>query len=349
MEKENNPFFQNSENFVVTLFRHRKALFIISVVAAILSSGVALLLPVKYKASVILFSAQNNNISRALLEEQAYESKDYLAFGDDKNCEQMMQLLKSDDVMYALAKKYDLFNYYGLTKDWHKNATLKDYYSENFQFDQTEYQSIKITVYDESPPKDSALAAGIADIADSIYKQIILKRAKAALEIVKHQYDSACIVLKKLNDSMNFYRKEGILSYDLQVKELTKGYADAQTKGSATEAKLMEDKLNNFAIFGSGYWDLFNDLQDQYKWMLQVKQGYLEAKANMDKVVPPFFVAEHAIKPERRSLPVRWIVVFISTLAAFFFGLVFLLITPRVKVVMSKLKQMDKPSQQLNR
>jgi capsular polysaccharide biosynthesis protein len=331
MERENNEFFQKSDNFFASLMKHRKSLFIISIAAALVSGGVSMILPKKYKASTVLFTSLTNSASRSLLN-QTYESKDYIAFGDDKNCEQMMQIIKSGDVMYAMEKKFHLYEHYGLTKEWDKDFMLRGDYYDNFEFEITEYQSIKITVYDQSPARAYEYANGIVKVSDSIYRSVISQRAHEAYNIVKMQYDSSKTVLKALEDSMDFYRKQGVLSYDYQVKELTKGVADAQLKGNQADIKAIQDKLNTFASYGRGYWDLYNALSDQYKWMLQVKQACMEAKTNMDRVIPPFFIAEKAVIPDKRSLPIRWIIVVISTLAAFFFGLAFLLIAEKLKM-----------------
>ena len=321
MEQQTHPFFKNSDNFFVSLMRFRKQLFIITLSAAILSAIIAFILPKRYKASTILFSSLTNNTSRSLLD-QTYESKDYIAFGDDKNSEQMMQVIKSSDVMYGMAKKFDMYRRLGLLtgKDtaWDADYKLRGYYYDNVEFDMTEYQSIKISVYDIHPHNAYEMANGIVQVADSVYRAIVRQRAVATFNIVKHQYDSSKTVLKALNDSMDYYRKQGVLSYDYQVKELTKGYADAQVKGNPADIKAIQDKLNVFAEYGRNYWDLYNALNDQYKWMLGVKQAYMEAKTNMDRVIPPFFVAERATLPDKGALPVRWIIVTISTLAAFF-------------------------------
>ncbi|MGP8214064.1 MAG: hypothetical protein ACLQQ4_00735 [Bacteroidia bacterium] len=331
MERETNEFFQKSDVFFASLMKHRKALFIISLSAAIVSGIVSLIIPAKYKSSTVLFTSITNNTSRSLIE-QNYETRDYIAFGDDKNCEQMLQVIKSADVMYAMERRFHLLEHYKLTKDQDKDFMLRAEYNDNFEFEITEYQSIKITVFDKSPELAYEYASGIVKVADSVYRQIILQRARTAFEIVKHQYDSAKGVLNTLQDSMNFYRKQGLLSYDNQVKELTKGYADAMNKGSQENAKIMQDKLNILANYGKGFWDLVNALGDQYGWLAQVRHAYMEAKTNMDKVIPPFFVAEQAMIPDKRALPIRWIIVVISTFAAFFFGLIFLLISEKVKM-----------------
>lgn len=340
MEQESNKPFHKSDALFASLIKYRKALFIISLCAAIVSGVVSVLIPSQYKATTVLFTSVTNNTPRSIIDPN-YESKDYIAFGDDKNCEQMMQIVKSADVMYAMAKKYNLYEHYGIENYKDKDSRLRGEYADNFEFEITEYQSIKITVFDRQPVMAYMYANGIVQVADSVYRQVILQRASTAFNIVKQQYDSSRIVLKNIEDSMDFYRKKGVLSFDYQVKELTKGYVDAQIKGNPADVKLMDDKLNLFATYGRNFSDIANELNDQYKWMQQIKQSYLEAKINLDKIIPPFFVAEKAVIPDKRTFPIRWLIVVISTLAAFFFGFIFLLIS-------EKINRREVPSLRLN-
>ncbi|HTA83684.1 MAG TPA: hypothetical protein VK783_12140 [Bacteroidia bacterium] len=325
MNQEKNQFFHTTDSLFASLMRYRKALFIISVSAAIISIIVSLVIPKKYKATTVIFTSLTNNASRSLIDPM-YDSKDYVAFGDDKNCEQMMQIFKSADLMFAVAKKYHLYDRLKIVDAGDKDYELKGYYSDNFEYEITEYQSIKITIYDTHPELAFQYANGVIHLADSIYRDIVSQRLHATFNIIKQQYDSSKVVLKALEDSMDFYRKQGILSYDFQIKELTKGYADAELKGNEANIKLMQDKLNAFVQYGHGFMDIFAALNDQAKWMLQVKQAYLEAKTNMDKVITPFFVAEKPTIPDKATFPIRWLIVVVSVFAAFFFGLAFLLI-----------------------
>jgi|GEM_PF-1208299 hypothetical protein len=325
MNKEPNQFFHRSDSLFASLMRFRKALFIICVAATIVSLIVSLVLPKKYKATTVIFTSLTNNASRSLLDPM-YDSKDYVAFGDDKNCEQMMQIFKSADMMFAVAKRYHLYDRLHITNAADKDYELKGYYSDNFEYEITEYQSIKISIYDAHPELAYQYANGVIHLADSIYRDIVSQRLHATFNIIKQQYDSSKVVLKALQDSMDFYRKQGILSYDFQIKELTKGYADAELKGNEANIKLMQEKLNAFVLYGHGFMDINAALNDQAKWMLQVKQAYMEAKANMDRVIPPFFVAEKPTLPDKATFPIRWLIVVVSVFAAFFFGLAFLLI-----------------------
>lgn len=304
--------------------KHWKPLFIICLIAIIASTIVAYLLPVEYKATAILFSSQDNNISKSLLNDEPY-SKDYLSFGEEKNSEQMLQVLKSDEVMQAINRKYDLIDRYGLSQRYDKYAILKDYYANNFRFEITEYQSIKVEVFDKKPDGAAMMANSVVDFGDSLFQAIVHQRTEAAYQIVKQQYDSMVILENHLEDSMNFFRNVGMLDYELQVRELTRGYADAEVKGSSASVQNIEGKLKPFAQYGKQYYIIYNNLLDAYKWMRQLKVNYIQAKANAEKYIPPFFVAEKAVPPDKKTYPIRWLIVVGSTFASFFFGLVVLL------------------------
>jgi hypothetical protein len=325
-----------SDSLLAFIWSRRRHLIIICILAAICSTIVAYLIPVRYKASTILFSSLDNNIGKSLLSDEPYP-KDYLSFGEEKNCEQLMQIFKSGEVMRAMDKKFNLMHYYGIPANSpEKYATYKDYFYDNFSFEITEYQSIKVDVSDKNKDTAAVFANGVVEVADSLYRQIIKQRTQPALKIVKQQYDSTSKMLTTLEDSMTVLRKVGVLDYETQVKELTKGYADATVKGTPSSIQTMDDKLKLFGQYGKQYWSLYYGLFHGYKWMQQLKINYAQAKANAEKYVSPFFIAEKAVAPDKKSYPIRWLVVAGSTFAALFFGLLALLIMHKASELNSK-------------
>ncbi|HTB31303.1 MAG TPA: Wzz/FepE/Etk N-terminal domain-containing protein [Bacteroidia bacterium] len=336
MSNENRPEVFDSGNLLVLIFSKWKPLLIITLVAMIISLGISFILPEKFKATVVLFPSQGNNLSRAFLSEQADETKDFLAFGEDNNAEQMLQVLKSDELMYALEKKFNLLKYYSLSDKWDKYYLFKGYYNDLFVYDITQYESIEIIVYDQSPAKASEMANEAAHLADSLFQGIIKQRSQKAFKVVKAQYDSSLAVANKLEDSMNYYRNLGILNWEYQVKELTSGYADAEVKGNAEAVKNISDKLKVFSQNGKGYWVIANELENNFKWMKQVKTSYEEAKVNAEQTIPSFFVADKAIPADRKTYPIRGLVVAGGTLAALLISILALLIANRLKTLKKK-------------
>jgi capsular polysaccharide biosynthesis protein len=336
MNKEDKQNIFNSENLLSFIFSKWKPLLIITILAMVGSVAVSFYIPEKFKAKVVLFPSQSNNLSRAFLSQQSDDTKDFLAFGEDNNADQLLQILKSDALMYAMEKKFNLINYYNLQDKWDKYYLFKGYYSDLFQYDATQYESIEITVIDRNPHMAADMANEVAYLADSIMRQVLKLRAVAAYNIVKSEYDSAVAVTNKLNDSLTFFHNMGILQWPYQVKELTAGYADALVKGNAEAAKELSDKLKTFQQYGNGFLTITNELEGSYEWFKQARASYMQAKANAEKSIPSFFVVDKAIAPDRKSYPIRGLVVAIGTMTALIFSLLVLLIINRLKRNSSK-------------
>ena len=82
------------------VFAYRKHLFIIAIIAIILSavfSGSYFITPL-FKSSVILYPTASNSISKVLLSNNFNNSKDILEFGEIEQTEQMLQVLNSNKI-----------------------------------------------------------------------------------------------------------------------------------------------------------------------------------------------------------------------------------------------------------
>ncbi len=333
MTTENKKNLFDAGNILTFILSRWKPLLVITILAMAASVVISLVLPEKYKATVILFPGQNNNLSRAFLSMQADNTKDFLSFGGEENgSEQLMQVLRSDQLMYAIAKKYDLLHYYSLDDQWDKYYLLKGSYNELFNYSITEYESIEIKVFDRDPKMAAKLANGVAYLADSIIQQIIKQRSMAAYKVVKGQYDSAVAVANKLEDSLNFYHNLGILHWQNQVDELTAGYTDAEVNNNTQAAKDISDKLQIFEKYGKGFLVLNNELEATFEWLKQARESCMQAKVNAEQTIPSFFIADRAVPADRKTYPIRGLVVIGGTIISLFIAILVLLILNRFKM-----------------
>jgi hypothetical protein len=109
----------SSQGMWTYLMRWRKLLIVTGLTAAlasILFSGPAFIKPL-YKSTVILYPATTNSISKALLSENAYDRSDPLAFGEEVEAEQLLQLLNSDLIRRRIIEKYKLMDHYEIKPD----------------------------------------------------------------------------------------------------------------------------------------------------------------------------------------------------------------------------------------
>lgn len=318
-------------NIFEYVFDKRKPLIVIAVVAILASGIISFLLPVKYKSTVVLFPASSESVSQALFSKTT-TSKDLLKFGEEEEVEQFLQVLYSDQIRERITQKYNLYEHYSIDKNGsYPKTQMKRQYEENVSFRRTEFLSIEIEVLDEDPQMAADIANDIANLADSTMIRMHRERAEKALLLVKNEYNSVLENIKNLQDSVNVIRSLGIYDFESQSEVYNDAYATALAEGRKEGAKALEEKLAILAKYGSRYTELRDQLIYETERLGLLRIKYMEAKVDAKQELPSKFVVSWAEKAERKSYPIRWLIVFTSTLAALVFSVIVLLLIDFLK------------------
>lgn len=214
-----------SSDWILEIFTaNRIIVWLVTVVALIVFSVVAIILPSEYRASVILFPATNESLSHTVFSENN-QTKGVSRFGENDEVEYFLQVLNSDEVKNYITKKFNLYKHYKIDTAACKypKTKLSKKWQSNVSFRKTEFLSIEIEVFDEDPTYAANIANAIADYADTLINTIKQERAKKAYEIVKKEYFDALAELQMMQDSMQKIRALGVVNYDAQSEV----YSDA--------------------------------------------------------------------------------------------------------------------------
>jgi len=95
-------------------------------------------------------------------------------------------------------------------------------------------------------------------------------------------------------------------------------------KGNKNGVKVLEDRLETLALYGGPYVSIRDQLEHEKKQLSEVKAKYEEAKIDAEEVLPQKFIVESAYPAEKKSYPIRWIIVLVSTFSAFILGILIL-------------------------
>ncbi len=329
--KESEDFV--STNFIVFLYKWRKPLFIITVaalLASILFSSPLFITP-KFKSTVIMFPTSSNSISKALLGENTDEKQDILQFGEDAQSEQMLQILNSNKIRDRIIQKYNLMKHYEISPESpYKYTKLYKRYDENVSFRRTEYMAVKITVLDRDAVVAANMANDIAELLDSTKNAIQKERAVKAYKIVADEYTKLKADVQKKEDSLTSLRELGIHDYETQAEMMNQQLAIELAKGNKAGIKALEGQLAILAKYGGPYVSLRDALEYDKKKLSEVEGKYDEARIDATEVLPQKFVVNSAYPAEKKSYPVRWIIVLVSTLSAFILGVIILAVLDSV-------------------
>ena len=321
--QNNKPFL--SGVLMQVVYGYKKHLAIIVIVVVILSaifSGSYFITPL-FESTVILYPTASNSISKVLLSDNFNNSKDILEFGEIEQTEQMLQILNSNQIRDRIISKYYLLEHYEIKPDSkYKMTNLYDEYDNNFRFRRTEYMAVKITVYDRDAQLAANMANNVAELVDSTINHMQKKIAKKAYRIVQIEYNNLLKEISVKEDSLTVLREFGVHDYESQSEMFNRQLAIEMAGGNKGSIDRLEKKLEILAKYGGPYVSLRDALEHDKKQLSNIKAKYEEAKVDATESLPHTFVINTAYKAEKKTYPIRWLIVVISTFTSLFFAVI---------------------------
>lgn len=326
IENNNQNVDFNSTNFFLFLWNWRKILIIISISAAIISAGASYLITPKFKSTVVLFPTSTNSISKALINSNPGNNQDILEFGEEEQAEQLLQILNSSKIRDKVIERFNLAEHYEIdTNSKFKNTLLIKEYSENISFKRTEFMAVEITVMDKNPQKAADMANSISNLLDSLKNEMQKERALRGYEIVKKNFESIQNEINILNDSLRIIREKGVNDYETQAEMINQELAIQLGKGNKQGVERLEAKLDTLSKYGGIYVFLRNNLGYKTEQLNRIKAKLDESKVDAEEYIPQKFTVDTAFKAEKKTTPVRWLLVFLSTFSAFMLTILILI------------------------
>ncbi len=318
-------------NLLVLIYKYKIPFAIVVLLTVIVSSVASLMIKPKYKSSVILFPASSSSISQSLLAQNGGQ-KELLKFGEEEEVEQMMQVLQSNAIRQKIIDKFDLMRHYDIDlNSKYPNTLLYKEYESNIKIERTEFMSVNISVLDHDAQMAADIANEISAQYDSVMNKMQQERSKKAYALVEAEFLKQKQKIKAIRDTLNLLGKKGIVEYTSQSEMFNEQYAAAVAKGNLQSASRLKAQLDTLAKYGSTYLSLSEQLTSEIKKLSEIESKYIEAKLDVEQDLPHKFVVNNAVKAERKSYPIRWLIVFISTVSVALLSIILLIIFDNVK------------------
>lgn len=238
-------------------------------------------------------------------------------YSSESNTEQILQLLKSEELLYNLVKKFNLYQVYDIdsTEAFHKSNVINKLES-NLSIKRTEYESVLIEIYDRNPVTACEMVKELLNQMDMKARQ--LQREKTA-EVLKINYDRMTSQLRQIDSiekRMQFLRSEyNILDYNIQVKEYSKGYVKNITSGRAGTNNDVTNTLENLKKYGGEFRLLNSYLFSLVNNYNEIKIEYDKSLSDLNKELTYSNIVTKPVPADKKSYPVRWLIVLISVFA----------------------------------
>lgn len=312
-------FFDN-QNLLETLWKWKKHLIVVGILAVVLSgffSSSTFIKP-KYKSTA-----------------RIYPSNNIYVFSDESQSEQLLEIINSQDIKLRVIDAFNLSEVYNINKQepQYMSYMLAEF-NDNVSFKKTEYETVEIQVLDTDPKRACAMCDSIINFLDQKVRSIhrikyeeVAKIAKKDLGIVTHQSDS---VLEKLNEMRKEYK---ILDYESQVKEVTRGMVKvlAEQKKNTSGGKELEQWMKNLSEKGGEYEILYKYQKSLISQMDSLKKVYNQSMSSVNKKIVFGQRVQNPIPADKKSYPVRWLIVLVSTFSALFVAMLIILLLENKK------------------
>lgn len=239
-----------------------------------------------------------------------------VVLSEESETEQMLELVQSTDIKFKVIESFELYNHYGISKDDNNYiAKIMKAFDGNVNFQKTPNEAIVITAVDEDPE----IASDMVDSIISFYNQMVLDlNIVKSQEIVKiynrevvkksHEVDSLADILKTLRIEYD------LLDMSAQVEKYTEAIYMGKSLNEAREV------LGNWKEFGAEYHKVdslfFYAISD-----LHTNQSiYENAIRDVEKVQTYAHVISKPFPADKKTYPVRWLIVLFSVIGAFLAG-----------------------------
>jgi len=334
MDKKNAADYNfESIDLIRFMFKHKWKILIITSIAIIASVIVSLNITPKFKSSVILFPKTQVSISNALTNSELINTDNHIMnFGDEDATEQLLQALYSEDIRLTIIEKFDLLNHYKIDKNGSYPMTkLHSEYNNNIKYKRTQYMAVEINVMDTDAKMAADIANEIASLLDSTLNKMQNDVAKKILIVVQTEYINLNKEISSLKDSLRTIQSYGITNYTTQAESLNKAYINALKNGNSTQTQIIQKKINILEKYGADYLTTTELIKKETERLSLLKGKLAEAEVNANQKLPHKFMVAKAYAAEKKSYPVRWLIVAISTIVTFVFSILLLLFIDRYK------------------
>lgn len=326
--KVNSEF--DSTGIILFFIRWWKHLAILCVSAAILAaifSSPRFITPL-YESSVSMFPARSTSLSHTGFG----TNMDFLAFGEVEDAERLLQVMGSHILRDRIVKRFDLFKHYQIDPNTlYPNTTLWGKYDEMISSRRTTYGAVEVSVKDKDPVMAANMANAIAASADSILNEIRRERAMMAYNVAVKRYNEIMDEIIMTEDSLRGVMESGIYEYTAQSEMIFRQLAKDISSNNVQGRRALEQELGVITEMGGKFLTYRVHLDMVTRTLSTVQRIMQEAKVDVDNFIPFKFLIDEAIVAEKKSYPVRWLIVFMATLAAGVLGTVTLMTYDNLK------------------
>jgi capsular polysaccharide biosynthesis protein len=254
-------------------------------------------------------------------------------FGTNADIDRILSIAGSVPLKLFLVNKFDLFKHYKIDSAKERypvEAVLRELH-ENYNFEKNDRGAIEITVWDRDPHIASEMANAIVAKIDLTNQELLNDNKKKILSIYEAKLNEKEAQVQMLSDSIfnlkqRFRLYSSIEDLPSQIKA-TRSELGADFDAATEKVKLLEEQKKGALR------ELNNNTVE-----------YEQYKSTISSDVPTVYILEKAFPAEKKSKPVRWLIVLGTALASFVLASLAMLLIERFQNIKAAFTENAQPA-----
>ncbi len=303
-------------NVLAVLQRGRRTLVITGVAAALLSAlfSSPVFIKPRFRSSATVYPV---NLT---------------SYSVETRTDQLLQLLESNSIRDSLVKRFDLATHYDIDVSEPPGRFYLDAeYHDRVEIGKTRFESVQIEVTDEDPQMARDMVQEILRQTDLLARRLQREKSRELLIIAEREMAVEKRKLDSVEARLNELRREtGLLNYDAQTEEVTRGYLRMQGGGASAAAREEARALLKALGEKGGEFRQLSELSSIFRGNYVARLNEVEkVRTDVNKVLTYTNLVGYPEVADKKVFPVRWLIVLISTASALFLAYVFLAVRLR--------------------
>lgn len=295
--------YSQSAFYYLKLISKWKIQFIVITVFAILASALfssAWFIKPRYKSSATVYPAN------------------VIPFSEESTTEQILQIFQSNEIRDAVMAKFDLAKHYGIdTAQKEGHAALIGMWKTFVSISKTQYESVDIEVTDTDPQLACDMVNEIVFQLNNKISLLHKQKSHEVKDVLEKQLSLKTTELDSLDKGLQELRvKYHILDYNIQAKEVTKSYLKAVNDGKTAHIQDVDALMRNLEEKGGEYYRMkvrYDGLLGEYN---ETHNAYDNVLKELNKKFTYTYIISSPTPSDKKSYPIRWLIVLISVVSA---------------------------------
>jgi capsule polysaccharide export protein KpsE/RkpR len=256
-------------------------------------------------------------------------------YSAENESEQMLQWLESRDIADSIIARFNLMGHYKINpNDPQKISKTYREFQRHVFVSTTKFESVKIEIMDKNPQMACDMVNAMVDFYNKKVNATHRKKYSEALAIEEQRLTEKKMQLDSLMAIIVDMRlKYGLIDYGIQSNEVMRGYLG--TFDGSGSAQVNRKEINKLKGDIESKGDSLLLLTNLLTSVTHAYNNYLisfeDAQRNVNKELTFASVVTNPVVADRKSYPIRWIIVLISGLGGFLVAAITFLIIDRIE------------------